>query len=69
MPMSDSSNVNGHEMRARVAREMADTIDEELELEIDEERLDQLLAETSNRAENTIDRHIYFKELFRLQGD
>ena len=67
--MSDSSKVNGHEMRARVAREMADTIDEELELEIDDERLDQLLAETSNRAESTIDRHIYFKELFRLQGE
>jgi polyphosphate kinase 2 len=67
--MNGSSNRNGHEMRARVAEEMADSVDEELELEIDDERLDQLLAETSNRGESTIDRRIYFRELFRLQGE
>jgi polyphosphate kinase 2 len=49
---------------------MVDSFDEELELEIDDERLGKLLAEISERPElETIDRRFYFKELFRLQGE
>jgi polyphosphate kinase 2 len=54
----------------RIHGEMVDSFDEELELEIDDERLGKLLAETSGHPEpESIDRHRYFKELFRLQGE
>jgi polyphosphate kinase 2 len=54
----------------RIRGEMVDSFDEELELEIDDERLGKLLAEISERPElETIDRRFYFKELFRLQGE
>jgi len=50
--------------------EMLDSFDEELELEIDDDRLAKLLAEMSEHPERaTIDRRFYFKELFRLQGE
>jgi polyphosphate kinase 2 len=55
---------------ARIQGEMLDSFDEELELEIDDSRLAKLLAEMSEHPEpETIDRRIYFKELFRLQGE
>jgi polyphosphate kinase len=54
----------------RVREELADSFDEELELEIDDERLDQLLADAAEHPEReTLERRIYFKELFRLQGE
>jgi polyphosphate kinase len=54
----------------RVRREMADSFDEELEMEIDDDRLDQLLADAAEHPDReTLDRRIYFKELFRLQGE
>ena len=49
---------------------MLDSFDEELELEIDDDRLDALTNEFSDHtAKETVDRRIYFKELFRLQGE
>jgi polyphosphate kinase len=54
----------------RIHAEIFDSFDEELELEIDDERLGKLLAEMSEHPElETIDRRCYFKELFRLQGE
>jgi polyphosphate kinase len=54
----------------RVREEMADSFDEELEMEIDDDRLDQLLADAAEHPDReTLDRRIYFKELFRLQGE
>jgi len=54
----------------RVHDEMLDSFDEELELEIDDGRLEQLLADMSEHPDRaTIDRRVYFKELFRLQGE
>jgi polyphosphate kinase 2 len=54
----------------RLHQEMADSFDEELELEIDDERLGKLLAELAEHpGQATIDRSLYFKELFRLQGE
>jgi polyphosphate kinase len=54
----------------RIQAEMLDSFDEELELEIDDDRLDALTNEFADHtAEETIDRRIYFKELFRLQGE
>jgi polyphosphate kinase len=54
----------------RLNDEMAETIDEEMEMEIDDERLASLLADHIDRpSHDTIDRHFYFKELLRLQGE
>ena len=52
----------------RLHDEMIETVDEELELEIDDDRLSDLLARMPTRQPlDTIDRHTYFKELLRLQ--
>ena len=54
----------------RIQAEMLDSFDEELELEIDDDRLDALTNEISDHtAKETVDRRVYFKELFRLQGE
>ena len=50
--------------------ELLDQFDEELEMEIDDERLRDLGAALSGTSrEEPIDRHLYFRELFRLQGE
>ena len=50
--------------------EMIDSLDEELELEIDDHRLDALTNEfTGDTSGDSVDRRVYFKELFRLQGE
>jgi polyphosphate kinase 2 len=55
---------------SRIKEEIADSFDEELELQMEEDRLDELVAEgMSEPAEATIDRRIYFRELFRLQHE
>jgi polyphosphate kinase len=57
-------------LQQRIRQEMADSFDEELEMEIDDDRLDQLLADAAEHPEREmLDRRIYFKELFRLQGE
>ncbi len=57
-------------IQSRVQAEMLDSFDEELELEIDDDRLDALTNEFSGHtAKETVDRRVYFKELFRLQGE
>jgi polyphosphate kinase 2 len=55
----------------RIEAEIADSFDEELEMEIDDERLTTLLANESDHppTQDSIDRHVYFKELFRLQSE
>ena len=54
----------------RIRAEMAESLDEELELEFDEERLSRLVDESSDEpAADMLDRRIYFSELFRLQGE
>jgi polyphosphate kinase 2 len=54
----------------RIHREMVDSADKELEMELDDNRLCQLLTETEEPAPpEIIDRSIYFRELFRLQGE
>jgi polyphosphate kinase 2 len=54
----------------RIEAEMADSFDEELEMEIDDERLQKLLDGISDHPEHeTVARHVYFKELFRLQRE
>jgi polyphosphate kinase 2 len=54
----------------RLHDEMVDTIDEEMEMEIDDARLARLLADhPDNPPQDIVDRHFYFKELLRLQGE
>jgi polyphosphate kinase 2 len=54
----------------RIHAEMLDSFDEELELEIDDDRLDALTSEFADHGPaETVDRRLYFKELFRLQGE
>jgi len=69
--MDKTDKLNRNALRAHVAADMADIIDEELEMEIDDDRLDNLLKETSDHRpeRNSLDRRVYFKELFRLQGE
>jgi polyphosphate kinase 2 len=68
--MTDLKETDELALRARIAEEMADSMDEELEMEIDDGRLDQFLGDISESQEpNGIDRRVYFKELLRLQGE
>ena len=56
--------------RHRVEEEIADSFDEELEMEIDDARLAQLLeGHALHPEQDTVARHVYFKELFRLQRE
>ncbi len=53
-----------------IAADIADSFDEELEMELDDGRLEQLLDIYGEHPDRpTVDRHIYFKELFRLQSE
>jgi polyphosphate kinase 2 len=58
------------ELRQRVELDLADSLDEEYEMELDDDRLDKLLSETADHPrEDGMDRRVYFRELFRLQGE
>ncbi|MDX2156758.1 MAG: polyphosphate kinase 2 [Hyphomicrobiaceae bacterium] len=54
---------------AAIEAELVDSFDEELEMELDDDRLDQLLGDGaySDATPGSLDRRFYFKELFRLQ--
>ena len=68
--MNELSPDNAKAMHDRVREEMLDSYDEEMELELDEDRLDQMADEMSGeKLTSGVDRRTYFKELFRLQGD
>jgi len=55
----------------RVHAEMIDSFDEELEMEIDDDRMNALISEAMapSSESHDVDRNFYFKELFRLQGE
>jgi polyphosphate kinase 2 len=54
----------------RIKSEIEDSFDEELEIQLEEERLDELAAEElSTPGAPSLDRRIYFRELFRLQHE
>ena len=69
--MSADKSKERLEYERQIHAEMLDSFDEELEMEIDDDRMDALVAEATKPAgEGTdLDRHFYFKELFRLQGE
>ena len=54
----------------RIHREIADDFDEELELEFDDHRMERMLSDLQDHPEHELlDRRVYFRELFRLQGE
>jgi polyphosphate kinase 2 len=66
------SDERPHENRGAewIRDELADSLDEELELELDDHRLAGMLDEMAEQPEQeTLDRRVYFKELLRLQGE
>jgi polyphosphate kinase 2 len=55
---------------ARAREEMLDSFDEELEMELDDQRLADLVADASKvSGTGDVERTLYFKELFRLQAE
>ncbi|MDB5533883.1 MAG: polyphosphate kinase protein [Hyphomicrobiales bacterium] len=59
-----------HDQLERIKAEIADSFDEELEMQLDEDRLDELVVEGMTApAEQTLERKVYFRELFRLQHE
>src|SRR5215831_8424385 len=68
--MSEHPKTDPNTLFRRIQGDMMDSFDEELEMEIDDDRLARLLDDLSEHPEpETIDRRIYFRELFRLQGE
>ena len=61
-------------LKDRIHGDMVDSFDEELEMEIDDGRMEQLLDDITGMPDDLasragMDRRLYFKELFRLQGE
>ena len=54
----------------RIRQELGDSFDEELEMEIDESRLETMLLDMEEHPEREqLERRTYFRELFRLQHE
>ena len=68
--MIDEQDKSDRAMMARVEAEIADSFDEELEMELDDNRLARLLdGKEHDEDAGLLDRQFYFKELFRLQHE
>ena len=53
----------------RIKQEISDDFDEELELELEEARLEDVLGIDEGERPEYLDRRVYFRELFRLQHE
>jgi polyphosphate kinase len=70
LPMTSPIKDDRARLAARIEAEIADSFDEELEMEIDDDRLAALLdGKDRDQAAGLLDRQLYFKELFRLQRE
>ena len=69
--MSTEKTPQQQDYESRIYDEMLDGFDEELEMEIDDDRMNALIADVVNsEVEGSgLSRSFYFKELFRLQGE
>jgi len=69
--MTTGKSRERQEYERRIHADLIDSFDEELEMEIDDDRMNDLIAEATTAASESadLDRHFYFKELFRLQGE
>ena len=72
-PVAATRKIAARKSFAQRAREdLIDSYDEELEMELDDDRIDELLMDIPAQgepADGSLDRRVYFKELFRLQGE
>ena len=70
---SDAQAASRRQTYAQRARaDQIDSYDEELEMELDDDRMDELLMDIPAQgtpADGSLDRRVYFRELFRLQGE
>jgi polyphosphate kinase 2 len=67
--MDTSNDQTIHEL---IGADLRDSLDEELELELEDHEFEQFRTAQLNSHEQrhpSLDRHVYFKELFRLQGE
>ncbi|HWA45440.1 MAG TPA: polyphosphate kinase 2 [Hypericibacter adhaerens] len=72
--MNHDATKNGEDLKRQLQADLDDSFDEELEMELDDSRLERLLEGvekpgTDGEAGPGMDRHFYFKELFRLQSE
>jgi hypothetical protein len=69
--MTEKSSDDTQRIYRRVRGELLDDFDEEIEMEMDDERMDRLVEDIDAKQRFTkgLDRGIYFRELFRLQGE
>jgi polyphosphate kinase 2 len=64
------NTTNDHAIRELIGADLRDSLDEELELELEDHELGQFrIAKPINGGQPELDRNLYFKELFRLQGE
>lgn len=57
-------------LRKRVSAEIQDNFDEDIELELEDDELADLLAESEHhQLHDSLPRRLYFKELLRLQRE
>jgi polyphosphate kinase 2 len=65
-----SEDIGTSALYRRIHGDLVDSFDEELEMEIDDERLAKLLSGIADFPEHkSIERHFYFHELLRLQSE
>ncbi|MFC0669588.1 polyphosphate kinase 2 [Azotobacter chroococcum] len=69
--MTDDPIHSSDPLSRQLYAEMLDSLDEELEMELDDQRLEALVAGTAaaRQTGSDLDRRIYFRELLRLQGE
>ncbi len=68
--MEDPESINDEALRARINADLQDSVEEELELELEDDRIDSFIAaDLGLKPAETLDRHFYFKELLKLQGE
>lgn len=63
----DAAKLAEHARRLQV--DILDSLDEELEMELDDRRLDEMAGVAPELCEGGVDRRTYFRELLRLQGE
>ncbi|MBS0451342.1 MAG: polyphosphate kinase 2 [Proteobacteria bacterium] len=67
MTLPSFLNGGDNDMMERIARDLVDSYDEEIELELEDREIDE--SGVVRDADNKEARRIYFRELFRLQGE
>jgi polyphosphate kinase 2 (PPK2 family) len=68
--MSNENTKSPDSLQRRVNAEMIDSFDEELEMELDDDRVSEMLKPTEDyQSPESMDRHLYFRELFHLQRE